>query len=177
MKHEKRVLEEKLGEAVGCKVPEAAIAQMRVARVCVEEILNDARRVGAFSDIKAMMKSNSAFLTALDRIFLLELGWLEQHGDAVFVQAVHKQIANCFPTPSVSITLNRAILKLDGLLHDETAKLSSMRCQSELKTITELVATKIQGMVPKGAFAAGGGIFKQVWGVLSKFLRVPAIPT
>ena len=176
MKHEKWVLEEKLGEAAECKVPQAAIAQMKAARVCAEEILNDAKRVGSFSDIKALVKSNSALLLALDRTFLLELEWLEQHGEGVFVQAVHKQILSCFPTPSVNITLNQAILKLDGLQNDEMIKFSSMRCHSELKTIKKLVATMMQGMSPKDALAAGGGIFKQVWDALPNFLRVPAIP-
>lgn len=83
MKHEKWALEEKLGEAAECKVPQAAIAQMTAARVCAEGILNDAKRVGAFSDIKALMKSNSALLLALGRTFLLELEWLEQHGEGV----------------------------------------------------------------------------------------------
>ena len=81
MKHEKWVLEEKLGEAAGCKVPQAAIAQMKAARVCAEEILNDAKRVGAFSDVRALMKSKGALLLAFDRTFLLELEWLGQHGE------------------------------------------------------------------------------------------------
>ena len=176
MKQEKWILEEKLGEAAECKVPQAVIAQVKAARVCAEEILNDARRVGAFSDIKALMKSNSGLLLALDRTLLLELEWLEQHGEGVFVQAVHKQILSCFPAPPVNITLNQAILKLDGLLNDGMIKLSSMRSHNEPKTIKKLVATMVQGMSPKGAFAAGGGIFKQVWDALPNFLRVPAIP-
>ena len=176
MKHEKWILEEKLGEAAECKVPQAVIAQMKAARVCAEEILNDAKRVGAFSDIKALMKSNSGLLLALDGTFLLELEWLGQHGEGVLVQAVHKQILSCFPTSSVNITLNQAILKLDGLLKDEMIKFSSMRSHNEPKTIKKLAAAMMQGMSPKDTFAAGGGIFKQVWDALPNFLRVPAIP-
>ena len=72
--------------------------------------------------------------------------------------------------------MNQAILKLDGPQDDEMIKFSSMRCHNELKTIKKLAATMMQGMSPKDAFAAGGGIFKQVWDALPNFLRVPAIP-
>jgi hypothetical protein len=174
MKHEKWILDE-LGEAEDCEVPEAAIAQMKAARTCAEEILNDASAVNTFSDIQAIMKSNSTLLIALDRTFLLELKWLEQHGEEAFAQAVHRKVMECFPTSSTSLTLNQSAMKLDDLLSSEMVKFSSARSQNEVKTIKRLVATMVQGLSPKESFAAGGGIFKQVWDALPNFFRVPAI--
>ena len=167
---------DEFGEAEDCKVPGAVIAQMKAARTCAEEILNDASMVGTFSDIQALMKSNSTLLIALDRSFLLELKWPEQHGDEAFVEAVHRKIMECFPTTSASLTLNQSALKLDDLMGSEMVKFSSARCQNEIKTIKRLVATTMQGVSPKESFAAGGGIFKQVLDALPNFLRVPATP-
>jgi hypothetical protein len=169
MRHERWILD---GDVCSgdCEVPDAAISQMKAARSCAEEVLND-QDLACFADIQKVMSSNSTLLLAMDRTFVLELSWLEQHGEQAMQDAMRRRILQCLPSAMVNITLAQCAMKLDELLHSEMGKFSSLRCQGELKSIKKQVAHMAQGMSPKLGFDAGGGIFDKVFKAMPFFLR------
>ena len=154
-----------------CTVPEEYLKPMSAARSCAQEMLMD-RTLGCLADVQRQLKANAPLLLSLDRSFRCELEWLSSSADDEHCNAMHRAIMQCLPSPSRSLSLAQACMKLDTLIQSDQARFASLRSQSEVQTVRKILDKMIAGVPPNSSIKDGSELFAKVWDKLQYFIQV-----
>lgn len=148
-------------EETECKVPTTLVANGIKARQLAAEI-TEASDLACFSDIQRVMKAAMGTLLSIDMSFRMELTWLlSEEADIAFAATMDRELLNCFPSAATTYTFAQSVTKMDALLDSEKGKFSSLRSQSNVRTVRRVVAAMLEGVQPGMQLARGGGVFEQ----------------
>ena len=103
------------------EVPAQLLAEMQRAKLCAKEILNDTT-IQDFATMVKVLIGSSGQLLSLDRSFKLELGFLQQNGEAAVQQAVEANILAVLPSATRASSLTQSYQALQDPKQSQLGK-------------------------------------------------------
>jgi hypothetical protein len=144
----------------GQKVPEEELADNIKARQLVKEILQD-ESIASFADMQKLISKNAHSIMTVDRMFAIELKYLELAPEAL-EHAISKRLIKILPSATQSVSFTQAMLQLEELKASTMCRRASRASIGQVEAFLEIVGNMQRGISPDPDNAKESKFYKQV---------------